>query len=189
MSVTFFFKAIQAERVPVEDHLKSMCDHAPPGFLTVIIHVTGKPSEDDPDILPGYITHDKRKQEDKQPKATSNEKSEKHSTSEKPKQITKDTPTAEPRSMSEVDASASSSTAASSQTDQQNEKTGSMHTEDQTESSMRAEKTERKEREKIGPYTSDRLPVNHQSTVELWSGRPDFNVVVERCIAASDYSE
>lgn len=182
----------------VEDHLKSMCDHAPPGFLTVIIHVTGKPSEDDPDVLPGYITHDKRKDEDKkaqEKRGDSNEKNPaRHNTSEKPR-LTADSDNghaAEPRSTEEVDAFASSSTTAastSSQPDQQNEKTGSMPTEDQTESTMQAEEQERQERADVGPYTADRLPVSHQSTVELWSGRPDFNIVVERCIAASDYSE
>ena len=182
----------------VEDHLKSMCDHAPPGFLTVIIHVTGKPSEDDPDVLSGYITHDKRKDEDKkehEKRGHSDEKtSAKHNMSERPRPTadSADGHAAEPRSMEEVDASASSSTTAassSSQTYQQNEKTGSVPTEDQTESTMQAEKQEREERTDVGPYTADRLPVSHQSTVELWSGRPDFNVVVERCIAASDYSE
>jgi len=116
----------------IEDQLKDMIDHSPPGFLTVILHVT-KPANDDDEILPGYITHDKR---DKEEQKNEKEKSK-------------------PERLPHTDSSDSSETV-------------------------------------VGESNSERharKQVDHQSTVELWSGRPDFNVVVERCIAASDYSD
>jgi hypothetical protein len=55
----------------IADHLKDMCLASPPGFMNITIFVTSKRSRNEIDILPGFVTNDRR---DPVPEPEANEK-------------------------------------------------------------------------------------------------------------------
>jgi len=44
----------------ISDHIKQMCELAPPGFLHITIFITSKRKAGEDAVLPGYVTEDKR---------------------------------------------------------------------------------------------------------------------------------
>lgn len=44
----------------IADHLREMCDLAPPGFLHITLFITGKREAGEAAVMPGYVTIDKR---------------------------------------------------------------------------------------------------------------------------------
>jgi hypothetical protein len=61
---SFYFRSIEtdaAEQVDwISGHLKDMCLAAPPGLLHITIFITAKPQPNDPPVLQGFVTDDRR---------------------------------------------------------------------------------------------------------------------------------
>jgi hypothetical protein len=62
--LSFYFRNGEtdaAEQVDwISGHLKDMCIAAPPGLLHITIFITSKPQSDDPPVLEGFVTDDRR---------------------------------------------------------------------------------------------------------------------------------
>lgn len=59
--LSFVWMVKKPEQVEwIGDHLRDMCTHAPPGFLHVTIFITGKRTQGEPAVLPGFVTSDRR---------------------------------------------------------------------------------------------------------------------------------
>lgn len=51
----------------IDDHLREMCLLTPPNLLHITIFITGKRKANEVEILPGFITHDKRAKMENEP--------------------------------------------------------------------------------------------------------------------------
>lgn len=60
--LSFVWMVKKPEQVEwIGQHLRDMCTHAPPGFFHVTIFITGKRAQGEAQVLPGFVTSDRRK--------------------------------------------------------------------------------------------------------------------------------
>lgn len=177
----------QADRCPlaaaeqvnwIADHLREMCDLAPPGFLHITIFITSKRKSGETAVLPGYVTIDKRDPVEGEEKS---QRDGNHSSGR------------------DIDAQDEPETLRNNGSDQtrtapdhpRTERSGSEST---LNDEMAAEDIAAHHRDKpvriIDATTRAKAEnVTHASMVELRSGRPNFPELIDRELKATDYAE